>query len=160
MDTVLLILAIIVIIVGLVGCVVPVIPGIPLAFAAIFLYSWYDGFVHIGAGHLIFLALLTALSMISDFVLIGISSRLTGSSKYSAWGATIGAIIGFFIIPPLGIIIFCLLGAFVAEYFYIKNPEKAMKAALGSVMGLFSGIVFKVVLGVYMLVFFIIKIIR
>jgi len=155
LQTFLLVLTIIAILIGLVGCVIPVIPGIPLAFVAILLYSWYDGFVHIGAGYLVFLAVLTIFSIVSDYVLIALSSRLAGSSKYSAWGAAIGAVVGFFILPPLGIIIFCLLGAYATEFYLVKDAKKALKAAFGSAVGLFSGIVFKVILGVYMLVFFI-----
>jgi len=134
------------------------IPGIPLAFAAIFLYSLYDGFAHIGASHLIILAMLTILSIVSDFVLIALSSRLAGSSKYSALGAAIGALLGVFIMPPLGILVFCLLGSFATEMYLVKDSKKALRAAIGSVIGLFSGMVFKLILGVSMLIFFIVKI--
>ena len=157
MDTVLIILTIIAILIGIGGCILPVIPGIPLGFAAILLYAWYDGFTHITVNHLIILAVLTIISVVSDYVLIALSSRLSGSSKYSAIGATVGTILGIFIIPPLGIIIFCLLGAYLTELYFNKDSNKAIKAALGSVVGLFSGMVFKVILGVIMLVFFIAK---
>ena len=159
MNTFLIILVIIVILIGIAGCILPVIPGIPIAFAAILLYAWYDGFEQIGTNHLILLAVLTILSIISDYVLIALSSRLAGSSKYSAIGATIGTIVGIFIIPPLGIIIFCLLGAFIAELLFVRDSRKAFRAAIGSIVGLFSGMLFKVVLGIYMLVFFVIKVI-
>ena len=155
MNTILIILTIIAILFGLIGCVLPVIPGIPIAFIAILLYAWYDGFAHIGAGYLIFLAVLTVFTIISDFVLIALSSRLAGSSKYSALGATIGALLGFFIFPPFGILIFCLLGAFVTELYFINDTKKALKAAFGSAVGLFSGIVLKLIIGLYMLISFV-----
>ena len=159
MNTFLIILTIVVILIGLAGCVIPVIPGISLAFVAILLYSWYDGFTHIGAAHLIFLALLTVFSLGSDYLLIALSSRYAGSSKYSAIGAVVGALVGFFIFPPLGIIIFCLLGAYATEFYFARDSGKALKAAFGSAVGLFSGIVFKLILGLYMLIFFIISVV-
>ena len=159
MNTVLIVITVVAIIVGLAGCVVPVIPGIPLAFAAIFLYSWYDGFANISVSNLIVLAVITLLSVISDFIIIALSGKLAGSSKHSAIAAAIGAVIGLFVLPPLGIIIFCFLGAYVTELYIIKDSKKAIRAALGSLAGLFSGMVFKLAIGVGMLVFFFMKVI-
>ena len=159
MNTLFFVLAIIAIIIGIAGCFLPIIPGIPLAFAAVFLYAWYDGFVHITGFNLLVLATLTMLSMISDYVLIALGSRLTGSSKFSSIGAIIGALVGFFIIPPLGIIVFCFLGAMAAEYYLHQDTAKAWKAAIGATIGFFTGMIFKVALGSFILLFFIYKIV-
>jgi uncharacterized protein YqgC (DUF456 family) len=159
MDTIFFVLAVIAIVVGIVGCVLPIIPGIPLAFVAVLLYAWYDGFVSITGLNLVLLGTLTVLSIVSDYILIALGNRLMGSSKYSSIGAMLGVIVGFFIIPPLGILVFCFLGAMVAEYLFYRDTAKALKAAVGSTISFLSGIVFKVALGLFILIFFVVKVI-
>lgn len=159
MNTLLIILAIMVILVGIAGCILPVLPGIPLIFAAVLLYGWYDGFVHIGSHYLLIIGVLTLLSLVSDYILIAQSNKLFGSSKASAIGAMAGTILGIFIFPPLGIILFGFLGAFLVELFLFQELEKAFKAALGAIIAFFSGTVLKVILGIAILITFVIKVV-
>lgn len=158
MNTMLIALVIIAIIVGIVGCVLPVLPGIPIAFAAVLLYGWYDGFVHIGVRYLVIIGALTLLSLVTDYVLIALGNKLFGSSKSSGIGATVGSIAGIFIFPPWGIILFCFLGAFLVEYYLFHDLSKASRAALGSTLGFFSGTVFKILLGIAILITFVVKV--
>ena len=155
MDTLFIVITIIAIVIGIAGCIVPIIPGIPLAFVAILLYGWYDGFANITGKFLLLLAGLTLLSIVMDYILILLGNRMMGSTKYSAYGAMIGMFIGFFVIPPLGIILFCFLGAMLAEYIVQKDHIRALKAAVGATIGFLSGIVFKLFVGLFMLIYFI-----
>ena len=159
MDTLFIIITIVAIVIGIAGCIVPIIPGIPLAFVAILLYGWYDGFVNITSGGLLLLAGLTLMSIIMDYILILLGNRMMGSSKYSSYGAMAGMLVGFFVFPPLGIILFCFLGAMLAEYIVQDDHVRALKAAVGATIGFLSGIVFKLAIGLFMLGYFIYQVI-
>lgn len=159
MEAFLAIVAVLVIVVGIVGCIVPVIPGLPLAFIAILLYGFYDGFEQISTHYLVILGVLTVISMLMDYVLVIWGGKLFGSSNKGALGAVLGSILGIFIFPPLGIIVLGFLGAMAVEYYQSRNPFQAGKAACGAVLGFFSGMLFKFALGLAMLISFIIKIV-
>jgi uncharacterized protein YqgC (DUF456 family) len=103
--------------------------------------------------------MLTILSLVVDYVLVALGSKLFGASSRGAVGAVVGSIAGFFLIPPLGMILFSFLGAMAVEYYQFRDGTQAAKAALGAMLGFFSGTVFKVLLGAYFLVSFIFHVI-
>lgn len=152
------IVAIIGILIGIVGCVLPLLPGLPIAFLAVLLYAWYDGFIHIGTGYLLTVGILSFLTIVTDYLMTALGSKMFGSSNKSAIGSVVGSIIGIFIWPPFGIIVFGFVGALVVEWYLSQDLTKALKAAVGATIGFFSGTVFKVILGIIILVSFIIKI--
>ncbi len=69
-----------------------------------------------------------------------------------------GLFFGLILLPPLGIIIGPLLGAFIGEYFTQKNSDQAIRASAGALIGLFSGIVVNLLIAVGMIISFIIKV--
>jgi uncharacterized protein YqgC (DUF456 family) len=87
---------------------------------------------------LVLLGVTIAVTII-DYVVPIYFTRLTGGSKYAGWGATIGLLVGMFI-PPIGIIIGTLLGAFIAELIFAeKSIGGSIKAAFGSFLGFLLG---------------------
>jgi uncharacterized protein YqgC (DUF456 family) len=152
------IVAILSILAGIIGCVVPLLPGLPISFMAVLLYGWYDGFEHIGPNYLVVIGSLTIFSIVTDYIMIALGSKVFGSSRQSTAGAVLGSLLGLFIFPPLGILIFCFLGAFAVEYYLSHDMSRALKAAVGAVLGFFAGVWFKVALGLIILLSFIIKI--
>ena len=159
MGAFLAILAILCIVIGIVGTIVPLIPGIPIAFAAVLLYGWYDGFVHIEVQYLIIIGVLTVLSVVIDYITLALGSKLFGATNKSAVGSVVGSIIGIFVFPPLGILLFALLGAMVVEFYLSHDIMKSLKAGLGSAVGFFSSTLFKLMMGLGILFSFIVKII-
>jgi uncharacterized protein YqgC (DUF456 family) len=75
-----------------------------------------------------------------------------GGSKWGAYGSAIGLIAGLFL-GPCGIFIGAFAGAFVGEFLNDKNPNRALKAAFGSFIGLMAGMAVKVILCLVMLVY-------
>lgn len=57
-------------------------------------------------------------------------------------------------IPAFGLIIGPLLGAFIGEMIAGSNPGKALKVSAGSMLGLFSSTVVKIVLQIVMVILF------
>lgn len=159
MHTLIIIVVILLLVAGLAGTVVPFIPGIPLMFIGIAAYGWYDKFQTIDARYLIILACLTLLSVVMDYLSTMLGAKYFGSSRQGTWGALIGTVIGIFLFPPIGIVAGPFLGAIIGESMAGKDLKQALKIALGTVAGLFTGIVFNIILAVGMVLSFIIKLI-
>jgi hypothetical protein len=141
------------------GTVVPFIPGIPLMFIGIAAYGWYDNFQTIDAQYLIVLACLTLLSVFMDYLSTMLGAKYFGSTKQGTWGALLGTVIGLFLFPPIGIIAGPFVGAIIGESMAGKDSRAALKVALGTVAGLFTGMLFNVILAIGMVLSFIIKLI-
>lgn len=155
-DTLVLGLAIILMLVGLAGTIMPALPGVTLIFLTIAAYGWYEGFHSITAYYLIILAGLTLLSHVVEYLSAYWGAKKYGSSKYGTWGAIIGMLLGIFVFPPLGIFIGAFGGAVLGEYITCNNWEKSVRAGLGTLVGILSGMVFNVLLALGMIISFLI----
>ena len=82
----------------------------------------------------------TIVVSILDYLVPSYFTKVTGGSKAAGRGALIGMLVGIFIFPPWGMIVFSLLGAFLAELiFKKKRSTEALNAALGSFIGFIFG---------------------
>ncbi|MDD3024040.1 MAG: DUF456 domain-containing protein [Syntrophomonadaceae bacterium] len=140
----------ILIILGIAGTVLPLIPGIPLIFVSIAAYGWYEGFHVVTPKYLVIMAGLTVIAVFVEYLSSTLGAKYFGSSKKGVWGAFLGTFIGLFIFPPLGILIGPFLGAAIGEYMELNDFNKAFKVGIGTVAGLFSGMIFKLVLALAM----------
>lgn len=147
------ILAIVVMVVGIVGSIMPVVPGIPLIFFAILGYGWFEGFNVISVKYVAIMGALTLLSVLVDYVAGVWGAKKAGSSKSGMFGAMLGIIVGIFF-GPVGILVGPWLGAFAGEYLVLQDVNQAINVATGTVIGIFAGIAFKVLLGAGMLISF------
>jgi uncharacterized protein YqgC (DUF456 family) len=143
MNTALVILAVIAGVIGIIGSIVPALPGPPISWLGILLMYFCGGTNSEGQTMsltilLVLLGVTIAVTVI-DYIVPIYFTRLTGGSKYAGWGATIGLLVGMFI-PPIGIILGTLLGAFIAELIFAgKSVGGSIKAAFGSFLGFLLG---------------------
>ena len=143
MDVFICILAVLAGIIGIIGSVAPALPGPPLAWIGLLLMHLWGGTN--GAGEtmststlLIWLGI-TTLVTILDYIVPLWFTKLTGGSKYAGWGAAVGLVVGMFV-PPVGLIVGTLLGAFVAELIFAdKDIWASAKSALGAFAGFILG---------------------
>ncbi|MGM9738749.1 MAG: DUF456 domain-containing protein [Candidatus Cryptobacteroides sp.] len=143
MDVVISILAVLAGIIGIIGSVVPALPGPPISWIGLlFMYLW--GGTN-GAGEpmststlLIWLGVTTLVTLL-DYIVPAWFTKLTGGSRYAGWGAAIGLVIGMFL-PPVGIVLGTLAGAFIAELVFAdKDVWSSAKSALGAFAGFILG---------------------
>lgn len=144
MSTIIIILTVLAGIIGIAGSILPGLPGPPVSWLGLMaLYFWGHGTN--GSGEpmslsflLIWLAI-TIVVCIIDYVVPAYFTRVTGGSKVAGRGAIIGLIAGMFI-PPVGIILGTLAGAFLAEFLVSrKSGWQSTKSALGALMGFLCG---------------------
>ena len=157
MNVVMIILAVILGVVGIIGSIVPGIPGPPLSWVGLLLIYFFGGdpmsltllFVMLGV---------TILVTVLDFVVPAWFTKVTGGSKYAGRGAIAGLIIGM-IVPPVGVIIGSLAGAFLAELIYgQKDAPDSLKSAFGAFLGFLFGTGVKLVAAGLMMYYIIVYI--
>jgi uncharacterized protein len=155
MDTLLLVSAVILGILGIIGSIVPALPGPPLSWIGMLLIYFRGGLNGAGeamsTGTLLIWLGITTLVTVLDYIIPGWMTKLTGGSKYAGWGATIGLIAGM-LIPPVGIILGALLGAFIAEVIFAdKDFWSSASSAIGAFIGFLFGTGLKLIVSGIML---------
>ena len=144
MSIVIIILAVLAGIIGIAGSILPGLAGPPISWAGLLiLHIWGNGTNAAGNPMttkflLIWLAI-TIVVCIIDYVVPAYFTRITGGSKAAGRGAIIGLIVGMFV-PPVGIILGTLGGAFLAEFLVSrKDGWESTKSAVGALLGFFFG---------------------
>ena len=138
-----IVLAVILGLLGVVGSVAPGLPGPPLSWLGLLCLYFFGGTNAAGEPMstsflFVWLAVTTLVSII-DYLVPAWFTKLTGGSKYAGWGAIAGLFIGM-IIPPVGMILGALAGAFIAEYvFASKTAVDSVSSAFGALIGFLFG---------------------
>ena len=161
MSTVIAILAVLAGIIGIAGSILPGLPGPPVSWVGLMLlYFWGNGTDKAGDPMsmtflLVWLAI-TIVVCIIDYVVPAYFTRVTGGSKVAGRGAIIGLIAGMFI-PPVGIILGTLAGAFLAEFLVSrKSGWQSTKSAVGALLGFIFGTGIKLIASGLMLYYIIV----
>jgi hypothetical protein len=119
---------------GIIGSVFPGIPGPVLSYAGIVLLFLVKGPEVASIWHLFTFGILLIFLLLADYLAPILGAKLAGSSKKGIYGAIIGALIGIFFIPPLGIFLGALIGAVIGEYYSGKKLVGSLKAGLGVIL--------------------------
>lgn len=170
MDIVLIVLGAICLLVGIIGCVAPVLPGVPLAYLGLLLLHWTER-VQFSWQFLTVWAVIVVVIQLLDYFIPAWGTKKFGGTKWGVWGSTIGLFVGLFM-GPMGIVIGPFVGAVVGELLYFnrhpqtaqssdeigKNSQfnRALRAGLGSFIGLLTGIIIKLIC-CGMMVFYFVK---
>lgn len=137
------ILALLAGLIGLVGSVVPGLPGPPVSWFGMLLAFLAKGTDSAGdpmTGKLLLLwfAIMVVVSVM-DYLIPSYFTKATGGSKWASRGTIIGLIVGL-MVPPIGIIVGGLAGAFLFEFLFAdKGVWSSFKATIGAFMGFLTG---------------------
>jgi uncharacterized protein len=99
-DYLLLISGILLMILGIIGCLVPVLPGPPFSFVGILLLH-LSRFGQFSSTTLIVLGTIAVVVTVLDYIVPIWGTRKFGGTKYGTRGATMGLIIGLFLVRPV-----------------------------------------------------------
>ncbi|MGE0088611.1 MAG: DUF456 domain-containing protein [Bacteroidales bacterium] len=140
LDYFLVAIAIILIGLGLLGCILPIIPGPPLSWLGLLLIN-FTSYGHFHKSLLIWTGVIALAITIIDYILPIWATKKMGGTKRGIWGATIGLVLGIFLLPPIGIIIGPFVGAFIGEYTNKHTDKKSNPwlSATGSLIGFLLG---------------------
>ena len=145
------------IIVGLVGCLIPILPGhLILLLAALAHRLMLGEDSGLRWWSFLILILLLIASQVFEFLSGAAGTKWFGGSKWGAWGALLGGLVGMFFFP-FGLILGPLIGALLMEKFFAKKENKpALVSGVGSVLGTVAGMAMKIAVGVVMSVWIVI----
>lgn len=144
-------LVLLVMLVGLAGVVLPVLPGTLLILVAG--VGWAVLGEDDGTGRWVVVAAMVALfvaGLIAKYALPG--RRLSGQLPRSTLllGA-VGAVIGFFVLPPLGLLIGGVLGIYLAEVRRVGGGPEARRSTVQVLQAVGLGILAELTAGVLMI---------
>ena len=103
------------ILVGLVGVIVPILPGLVLVLAAILVWAISEGSA---TGWSVFAvaALLIVAGSVVKYAVPNRRLKTTGIPSSTTWFGVALGVVGFFVIPVIGLFIGFVLGVYLAEY--------------------------------------------
>lgn len=153
-EAVYYLLAGLLILVGIAGTILPALPGVPLVFAGMWLAAWAGDYQQVGVVMLIFLAVLTLLSLAVDFVATMMGAQRVGASKLALIGSVVGTIVGLFF-GIIGLFAGPFVGALIGELIHGRKVGQAAKVGVGTWVGILVGTVLKVGLAFAMLGLFV-----
>ncbi len=129
---------------GIVGSIIPAIPSTSLVLLAAVGHKLYFGDASVGIAPLVVLVILTAITLIMDYIATMIGTKKLGGSWWGIFGSCLGALLGAFIpIFFIGIFIGTFAGAVLFEMSGGREWKDATRAGLGAMIGLLAGAVGK-----------------
>ncbi|MDT8410692.1 MAG: DUF456 family protein [Wenzhouxiangellaceae bacterium] len=145
--------AIVLIIIGFAGSILPALPGTPIILAGLVLIAWVNGFEAVGMQTLVWLTILTVLSIVLDFVATAEGARRFGAGRAAILGATLGLLVGMFFGLP-GMLLGPFAGAVLGHRLGEASMDASFRAGVGASIGVLVGTAAKVLIGVIMLIWF------
>ncbi|UGT70461.1 DUF456 domain-containing protein [Nocardia gipuzkoensis] len=127
-------LAGLVILVGLVGVVVPILPGVILIFGAIAVWTFLTG----GATAWTVFAISTLLLVLSGVVKYtwpGRRMKDAGVSNRAVFLGAVLGVVGFFVIPVVGLFVGFVLGVYLSELQRLRVNRQAWQATVHALKG-------------------------
>ena len=156
MDFVWWLIAIVLMAVGLIGTLLPVVPGAIIILAAAVLHQIMLGSEKsVGWWNIAALVLLTLLSYALEFAGGYFGAKRFGATKWGAFGAMIGAIVGLFY-PFPGLIVGPVVGAIAGELIAGKRLVSAGRAGWGTLLGNLAGMLGKLTIALVMVSWFLV----
>ena len=142
-------------VIGMAGTIYPILPGAVAIYAAFFVYGFFFSFSEFGIIFWILQTLIFVVLFIADYAVSAWGVKRFGGTKASIIGSTIGLIAGPFVIPAFGLIIGPFAGAVIGEMMTGASIEKSLKVGWGSLVGLFTSVVVKIILQSAMIALFV-----
>jgi uncharacterized protein YqgC (DUF456 family) len=140
----------VVMVIGIVGILLPVLPGLLLIWAAGLWWTIADGG---GATRWTVFAVLTALLVVGTvvkYVLPARSAAARGAPVSTLVVGALGGIVGFFVIPVVGLLIGGVLGIYLAEYVRLRDPGRAWTSTRAALVAIGIGLLIELTAGVLM----------
>lgn len=116
------VLAALLVAVGLVGILVPILPGSMLVVGGVLVWAWAEG----GATAWTVFAVATALVVagtVVKYVVPGRRLQVAGIPASTQWVGVLLGVVGFFVVPVVGLFLGFVLGVYLAELVRVGGKE-------------------------------------
>ena len=136
--------------VGLVGVVVPLLPGLALVWAAGLVWAIAEGE---GATRWVVLGVMTVLLVAATIVKYALPARSAaakGAPLSTLFFGALGAIVGFFVIPIVGLFVGGIAGIYLAEWVRLGDGRRAWAATRAALIAIGIGVLIELAAGIAM----------
>jgi hypothetical protein len=134
-------------IVGVVGLVVPVLPGLVLMWLAVGAWALLDGGGSVRWATFGVVTVLTLVGTVAALTLSGRKATGAGAPWWALLLAMVGAIVGFFTIPVVGIVVGGIAGLYLAELLRLRDLRAAWDTTWVALQGYGVGTVVQMLAG-------------
>ncbi|MFZ7946171.1 DUF456 domain-containing protein [Neobacillus sp. 19] len=134
-----------------VGLVYPIIPSVLPIWVGVVLYHFGINPNELTWITWTMLVLLTILLFLADYLANLHFVDKAGGSKWGTRAATIGLIVGSFVIPPFGVLIVPFAFVLIAEMIQKKTFQESIKVAFATLIAFFSGTLAKAIIQLIMI---------
>lgn len=142
-----------------IGLIYPIIPSVVLIWLGVVLYYFFGSTATVSWWTWATLGVLTIVLFLTDYLANLYFVQRSGGSKWGIRAATVGVIIGCFVVPPFGILIVPFILVLLTELIQRKVLSEALKVALGTLIAFLSGTFVKALFQFVMIVVFLIDVI-
>ena len=149
-DSVLVALVAVAMAVGVVGTVVPVVPGLALVWAAALVYGLGAGFGTVGVVAFTVITGLALAGIVTGYSMPQRAAARSGAARSSMWLGGVLALLGFFVVPLIGVVLGGVLGVFLGEIVRTRDAATAWRSTAGTIKGFGVAVVVQVALGLTM----------
>jgi uncharacterized protein len=153
-ETFIQIVAVLLIAPGIVMAFVPFLPALSYMLMVALVFSVYDKFQSITPLQFGVLALITMISIVVDHTAGVMGAKYGGAHIKSLFWGLGASILGTFLFPGLGTFLGLFLGVLVAEIYYKKPQDQALKAAGSALLGSAIGVGVNIVLALVFICLF------
>lgn len=150
MDTGGLVLIALAMLVGLIGTALPLVPGLPIVWLAALVYGLAEGFGTTGTVAFGIITVLAVAGIVGGVVLPHRHVAAKGTARPSAVAGAVGAIIGFFVIPVVGLVIGGVIGIYTMEFRRTGDRSAAWSTTKTLLVGFGLGVLLELAAGILM----------
>ncbi|MGM5469442.1 DUF456 domain-containing protein [Flavobacteriaceae bacterium LMO-SS05] len=158
MDFFLIIISLLFMILGIIGSFLPILPGPLSSWVGLLILSFTNA-IPMTRTFLILTFSVALLIWVLDYMIPAMGTKRFGGSRAGIIGTSLGLIVGLLVPIPGGIVIGPFCGALIGELVNKSEFNKAVKAALGSLLGFLASTFIKFIVAVIYFGFFIIKVV-
>lgn len=156
MNEAALLIGLAIMLLGFAGIFIPMMPGVPLMFVGALAYSAMTGFGILTWPWLVLFALLTAASVVVDYVATMWATRKMGASRRAMYGSGIGTLTGVLLYGAYGALAGAMAGAVLGELSLSRPWQMAARSGAGALLGFLISIISDAAFGILMLVLFLV----
>jgi uncharacterized protein YqgC (DUF456 family) len=127
-------------IVGLVGVLVPVVPGLLLVWAAGLWWTIADGGGPVRWTVFAVLCGLLVVGTVTKYVLPARSAAARGAPVSTLLFGALGAVVGFFVIPVVGLLVGGVAGIYLAESARLRDVRRAWASTRAALVAIGIGV--------------------
>jgi uncharacterized protein YqgC (DUF456 family) len=135
---------------GIVGVLLPVFPGLPVVWAAALWWTIADGGGPARWAVLVVMTVLLAVGMTAKYVLPARRAAARGAPFATLVVGGICAVIGFFVIPIIGLIVGFVLGIYLAELVRLREAGRAWDSTRAALVAVGIGMLIELTAGLLM----------